>query len=91
MTPETSAIIRLIKVLAHPKTGISFTFKVDGILWEGIRIYKSTYEIFREFPIELRDLYSLEDDVQDVLFAEELSQEEELEIKEILEKILIGE
>lgn len=91
MTPETSAIIRLIKVLGGGTTMLVFPFEVDGTRWEGIRIYKSTYEIFREFPPELRDLYSLEDDAQDVLFAEELSQEEELEIQGILEKILIGE
>lgn len=88
---HTDNIIRLIKVLAHPYSMLVFPINLWEEEWDGIRLYKKGYELFKieEIPIEERaELFGAEQR-EYTLSSDYLYEKDERYLQEILEEFLM--
>jgi len=91
ITETTQNIVRLIKVLASGHRILIFPILIQDETWDGIRLYRTSYELFQisEIPMEDRDQFAGAEEFESILSQKNMSEDDEEILKGILEQILI--
>ncbi len=89
VTENHDLIVRLIRVLAKPYSMLVYPFEVDGEVWDGIRIYEHSYELFSVYECskEEKDEIGAEE-LEYVLSSWMITEEEEEKLRIFLEDCL---
>lgn len=84
---DFDAIIKLIKILAHPHTMLILPINVCGRTFDGIRLSENNIQDYELF-VDVTDRYNTLESIEEVYLSSFLSESDELYIKNLLESYL---